>query len=140
MNLEKVAKKLAPVKTTSIRCMSEMEREGGILQMLQDLERLAKSDGCIAAAWALEWLVEWEPNECQECIEQLRTDEQIVDQTNELAWYLHKEQGFLVPEDFDFSRSKHPRAKMSWAMACIAQEILTDTDMEAVLQECEDGV
>ena len=30
----------------------------GTCQMLGDLERLARNDGCTAAAWALEWILE----------------------------------------------------------------------------------
>jgi hypothetical protein len=36
--------------------MSEAEKINGTRQMIVDLETLAKQDGCIAAAWALEWI------------------------------------------------------------------------------------
>lgn len=44
-----------PTKSTAH--MSLDEREAGIGQMLRDLHRLATEDGCIAAAWAFEYLM-----------------------------------------------------------------------------------
>jgi len=46
--------KLAKLYTPSVRGMSHEDRVAGITQMIADLQRLAKDDGCVAAAWALE--------------------------------------------------------------------------------------
>lgn len=48
---------LSEPPTSSTAHMSHGERLDGVCQMLSDLERLAKEDGCIAAAWALEKLL-----------------------------------------------------------------------------------
>lgn len=41
---------------SSNRDMSKKQRIDGTRQMVRDLERLAVNDGCIAAAWALEYI------------------------------------------------------------------------------------
>lgn len=48
---------LAKSPTESTKHMGTEEREEGILTMLRDLELLARKDGCVAAAWALEFIV-----------------------------------------------------------------------------------
>lgn len=54
-----MAKCLAKYPTKSTKHMEEDERAEGIEQMLKDLLALAHNDGCIAAAWTVEWLGEW---------------------------------------------------------------------------------
>lgn len=56
-----VIKTLGDFPTTSTKYMTKQERLDGIATMLDDLERLAKEDGCVAAGWALEFLTEIEP-------------------------------------------------------------------------------
>ena len=46
------------IKTPSTNYMTTQEQLDGVRQMLDDLERLAEEEGCIAAAWALEWIIE----------------------------------------------------------------------------------
>ena len=41
----------------SIQNLGTVEAKNGIRQMIEDLEKLAKDDGVVAAAWALEVLV-----------------------------------------------------------------------------------
>lgn len=48
---------LTSVDRPSTRHMGQEEREAAIGQMLVDLWMLAKNDGCIAAAWAFEFVV-----------------------------------------------------------------------------------
>lgn len=50
------AERLAYYPTKSTAHMSHEERVDGIAQMLADLDCMAKNDGCIAAAWALEFV------------------------------------------------------------------------------------
>ena len=57
-SLHKTARRIAATPTKSTLHMSESERQSGVLQMLADLDELAKRDGCVAAAWALEYLQE----------------------------------------------------------------------------------
>ncbi len=52
------AAELANVPTKSTVSMHYEDRLVGIEQMLADLNRLATEDGCIAAAWAAEFLEE----------------------------------------------------------------------------------
>lgn len=51
------AEVLAWPPTESTKHLGHGDRVRGIEQMLHDLERLAKDDGCVAAAWALEKLL-----------------------------------------------------------------------------------
>ena len=51
------------VRLVAVRCvpastkhMDETERLDGTRQMIRDLEQLAHRDGCIAAAWALDFI------------------------------------------------------------------------------------
>lgn len=52
------AEDLALRPTRSCRHMDREECADAMEVMLGDLERLAKNDGCIAAAWALEYVME----------------------------------------------------------------------------------
>lgn len=64
MNAERLkaaAAVMALVPTDSTRHMTADERRAGVETMLQDLQRLAAADGCIAAAWALEKLLAIHP-------------------------------------------------------------------------------
>ena len=56
VNLEDIAQTLAKMPTASTRDMHMADRCNGIHQMLCDLNQLARKDGCIAAAWALEFV------------------------------------------------------------------------------------
>jgi len=56
VNLEDIAEILAKVPTQSTKAMHIVDRCNGIHQMLCDLNQLARQDGCIAAAWALEFV------------------------------------------------------------------------------------
>jgi hypothetical protein len=55
-SLEEVAEILARMPTQSTKAMHILDRFNGIHQMLLDLNEMARSDGCIAAAWALEFV------------------------------------------------------------------------------------
>ena len=57
-DLDTIASRLMFIPTTSTRHMWHEERRDVIRQMLADLERLAVEDGCLAAAWALEFVSE----------------------------------------------------------------------------------
>ena len=56
MTTEDIAEILAKHPTTLTRDMHIVDRFNGIHQMLCDLNQLAREDGCIAAAWALEFV------------------------------------------------------------------------------------
>jgi hypothetical protein len=56
VTLEDIAEILAKTPTASTNTMHITDRFNGIHQMLLDLNELAKRDGCMAAAWALEFV------------------------------------------------------------------------------------
>jgi len=65
----------------------------------------------------------------------MRTAQEIVNQTNRLAFEFAKVDGWSVPEGYRFDRSKHPRSRFYWHNACIAQIIITSTDPEEAVGE-----
>ena len=67
-----------------------------------------------------------------------RTDQQIVEQTNELARKLYLLRGYTVQEGFRFDRATHPHEVEAWQGACEAQLLLTDTDAEEALTNLEE--
>lgn len=70
----------------------------------------------------------------------MRTDREIVEQTNELARQLYRLRGYEVAEGYRFDRAFHPHAREAWAAACAAQVMLTDTDPNDAIQgEEEEG-
>jgi hypothetical protein len=69
-----------------------------------------------------------------------RTDQQIVDQTEELAKFLLSWKYGHVPEtDKPMRDAIHPKAEDSWQAACRVQEILTDTDPMNAVAEVDDA-
>lgn len=62
-----------------------------------------------------------------------RTDQQIVDQTNELARQLYALRGYTVREGYRFDGATHPHEVEAWQGACAAQLLLTDTDPNEAL-------
>jgi len=70
----------------------------------------------------------------------MRTAQEIIDQTNHLARQFYAMRGYEVPEDFRFdteTENRHPDERACWAMACAAQLLLTDTEVEDAMQELE---
>lgn len=67
-----------------------------------------------------------------------RTNKQIVKQTNDLARAFYQALGYQVKEGYRFDRARHPQEIGMWRLACIAQEMLTDTDAENALAEVEE--
>lgn len=67
----------------------------------------------------------------------LRTDQEIVDQTKQLASDFYKMMGYEQAPDYNWRDASHPQERLCWAMACHAQDLLTETDAEEALNECE---
>jgi hypothetical protein len=63
----------------------------------------------------------------------MRTDEEIVQQTNELARDFYGLTGNRVSPGYRFDRAAHPLEQLCWKMACRAQELLTETNPEDAL-------
>jgi hypothetical protein len=69
---------------------------------------------------------------------QPRTDQQIVDQTEELAvWLLSWCFNHQPETDTPMRESTHPFAERCWAAACHIQEMLTATDPENAVSELD---
>lgn len=69
----------------------------------------------------------------------MRTAQQIIDQTHDLAISFCNMQGFEYRgAPGQIYKSKHPRFQLMWRLACEAQLQLTDTDPEDALNELED--
>lgn len=68
----------------------------------------------------------------------MRTAEEIVKQTNELARRFYALRGYLAPAGFRFDQAKRCREIQAWEMACVSQRMLTDTDPMDALSEMEE--
>jgi hypothetical protein len=64
-----------------------------------------------------------------------RSEQKIVDQTNELAGKLCQLLGYETPPKYKFYKSRNPRGQLAWRMACVAQEHLTNTEPDNALAE-----
>lgn len=69
----------------------------------------------------------------------MRTEQEIVDQTIELARKLYFLRGYESKPGFKFYESRHPHELEAWEAACIAQEMLIDTDPRDALEIVLDG-
>ena len=58
----------------------------------------------------------------------MRSDQAIVDQTNELARKLYLLRGYSVQPGYRFDQATHPHEVEAWQGACEAQVLLTGTD------------
>lgn len=70
----------------------------------------------------------------------MRTAQEIVRQTNQLARRMYSANGYAVPDDYRFYEARNARANFMWAMACLAQEELTKTDPNDAVAELRDSV
>lgn len=68
----------------------------------------------------------------------MRSSQQIVDQTNELARQFYALLQYEVKRGYRFDQATHPTEVAMWDMACIAQEMLTDTEVANALSDIED--
>lgn len=69
----------------------------------------------------------------------MRTDQEIVDQTEVLAKFLLEWRFGYEPEnDSPIRNATHPKAQAAWNAACIIQEMLTATDPENSVVEVDD--
>jgi len=72
----------------------------------------------------------------------MRTEREIVDQTNSIARALYELMGYSVGDDhkfYEFDRvNYHPHERQCWNGACKAQEIITKTDPSDALEELEE--
>jgi hypothetical protein len=67
----------------------------------------------------------------------MRTEKEIIDQTNVLARTLYGIRGYQAPEGYRFDRATHPHEVEAWQGARAAQLLLTDTDPDDALANLE---
>lgn len=79
------------------------------------------------------------PNDpCAVCHKSGRTDQEIVDQTEELARMVLREAFDLETlVDFDIRQHPDPRCRRAWNVAKRVQEIMTATDVDDALANVE---
>ncbi len=71
----------------------------------------------------------------------MRTAQEIVDQTNEIARIIYASRGYTVPTGTEFHTetiNRHPHERSCWAAACEIQNLMTQTDPQDALEELED--
>jgi len=68
----------------------------------------------------------------------MRTDQEILDQTNELARTLYSLRGYSVAKGYRFDRATHPHEVEAWRGACEAQMLLTDTDPQDAIDALDE--
>lgn len=68
----------------------------------------------------------------------VRTDQQIINQTNALAAELYAIRGYKAPKGHKFWLATHPHAVEAWSGACAAQLMLTHTDVGDALSALSD--
>lgn len=71
----------------------------------------------------------------------MRTAQQIVDQTNEIARIIYASMGYTVPQGTEFQTetiNRHPHEENCWRAACEIQLLMTHTDVQDALDELED--
>lgn len=69
---------------------------------------------------------------------EIRTSQEIVDQTIDLAAKIYALRGYNVLPGFRFWESEHPHELEAWEAACEAQRMLTDTDPNDALADLEE--
>ena len=60
----------------------------------------------------------------------MRSNEFLMKQTNALARLYYLMNGYRVEEGFRFDLSSHPQEVLMWRMACMAQRVLTSTEVQ----------
>jgi hypothetical protein len=69
----------------------------------------------------------------------MRSDEEIIIQTNILARELYRLRGYQVKVGYRFDLATHPHAVEAWRGACVAQLMLTGTDPDDIDFNGEDN-
>lgn len=70
----------------------------------------------------------------------MRTDQEIINQTNDLATKFGEFFGLENKSNKPFHTLSHPHAVRLWEMACLAQLELTDTDVRDCFDNLEEDL
>ena len=71
----------------------------------------------------------------------MRTEQEIVDQTNAIARIIYASRGYKVEDDFVFhieTVNRHPYERSSWQAACEIQLLMTQTDPNDSVDNLDD--
>ena len=70
----------------------------------------------------------------------MRSNKEIVEQTNNLALKMLSVMGFIPEKEGEAKvyLSDHNQAKRAWALACLSQDVITETDANEALDEMLD--
>ncbi len=71
----------------------------------------------------------------------MRSDEQIINQTNAIARIIYSGMGYTVSDEFKFyteTKNRHPHEVNCWNSACKIQELMTSTDPNDALCNLEE--
>ena len=71
----------------------------------------------------------------------MRTDQEIIDQTNAIARIIYKGMGYQTPKGTEFHTeavNRHPHERSCWNSACEIQELMTDTEVQNCIDNLED--
>lgn len=132
MNSAEQLNELARIDCPSYRHMEEQERADGILTMLNDLNQLARRDGCIAAAWALEMIQAMHAE-----VERLRHTadrfEKLMGAVVKIKELLRHDSNIVPYDDVDGSQSA-ARNK-----ACKILALIADAEAELALRQLGEG-
>jgi hypothetical protein len=67
----------------------------------------------------------------------LKGDQQLVDECNELARKFYLAHGNQVDEGYRFDRATHPQEQSMWNLAVIAYDFIDGTDIEDAISNLE---
>ena len=71
----------------------------------------------------------------------MRSAQDIVNQTNEIARIIYKGRGYATKVGAVFHTetiNRHPHERQCWQSACLIQELMTNTDVYDAIAELED--
>ena len=68
----------------------------------------------------------------------MKTDQQVVDECNNLARQFYLMHGCEVPDDYKFYTAEHPMEAGCWNMAVLAYDHIEGTDVESALAWLDD--
>lgn len=63
----------------------------------------------------------------------MMTDQEILDDANQLARLFYSAAGYAVPDGYRFDLTENPRARGAWNLVRIAYEHIDRTDLDDVL-------
>jgi len=85
--------------------------------------------------WEIEDIISAVENKCEN--PGVRSDQEVVDQTNKLAGDFANIEGWDFKEGYEFYLSENPRGEGFWRKACVAQELITGSCMQTAISNLD---